>query len=40
VETDHGVVRGSLYLAKEGDKVSVHYTEQEGTKVVRFFQKL
>ena len=40
VETDHGVVRGSRYLAKEGDKVAVHYTEQEGTKIVRFFQKL
>jgi len=40
VETDHGVVRGSRYLAKEGDKVAVHYTEQEGTKVVRFLQKL
>jgi len=40
VETDHGVVRGTRYLAKEGDKVTVHYTEQEGTKIVRFFQKL
>src|SRR5215468_2314624 len=40
VETDRGVVRGSRYVAKEGDKVAVHYTEQEGTKFVRFFQKL
>ena len=40
VETDHGVVRGSRYLAKEGDKVAVHYTEEGGTKVVRFFHKL
>jgi hypothetical protein len=40
VETDRGVVRGTHYLAKEGDKVAVHYTEQEGTKIVRFFQKL
>jgi hypothetical protein len=40
VETDHGVVRGSRYLVKEGDKVTVHYTEQEGAKIVRFFQKL
>jgi hypothetical protein len=40
VETDHGVVRGSRYLAKEGDKVAVHYTEEQGAKVVRFFQKL
>ena len=27
VETDRGVVRGTRYLAKEGDKVAVHYTE-------------
>jgi len=40
VETDHGVVRGTRYLAKEGDKVTVHYTEEGGAKVVRFFQKL
>jgi hypothetical protein len=40
VETDHGVVKGSRYAAKEGDKVAVHYTEDAGTKVVRFFQKL
>jgi hypothetical protein len=40
VETDHGVVKGSRYAAKEGDKVVVHYTEDAGDKVVRFFQKL
>jgi arginine repressor len=40
VETDHGVVKGSRYAAKEGDKVVVHYTENAGDKVVRFFQKL
>lgn len=40
VETDHGVVRGSRYLAKEGDKVAVHYTEDAGDKIVRFFHKL
>ena len=40
VETDHGVVRASRYLAKEGDKVIVHYTEDESGKVVRFFKKL
>jgi hypothetical protein len=40
VETDHGVVRGSRYLAKEGDKVAVHYTEVEGNKIVHFFEKL
>jgi hypothetical protein len=40
VETDHGVVRGSRYIAKEGDKVVVHYTESEGAKVVHLFKKL
>lgn len=40
VETDHGVVRGTRYIAKEGDKVAVHYTEDAGTKIVHFFQKL
>ncbi len=40
VETDHGVVRASRYVAKEGDKVIVHYTEDESGKVVRFFKKL
>ena len=39
VETDHGVVRGSRYIAKEGDKVFVHYTEDAGDKIVRFFEK-
>jgi hypothetical protein len=40
VETDQGVVRASRYLAKEGDKVIVQYTEGESGKVVRFFKKL
>jgi hypothetical protein len=40
VETDHGVVRGTTYVAKEGDRVVVHYTETEGAKVVKFFKKL
>ncbi len=40
VETDHGVVRGTRYAAKEGDKVAIHYTEDAGDKVVHFFQKL
>ena len=40
VETDQGVVRASRYLAKEGDKVIVQYTEDESGKVVRFFKKL
>jgi hypothetical protein len=40
VETDHGVVRGSRYLVKEGDHVVVHYTENAGDRVVHFFKKL
>ena len=40
VETEHGVVRGSRYAAKEGDKVTVHYTEDAAGKVLRFFKKL
>lgn len=40
VDTDHGVVRGTRYVAKEGDKVVVHYTEKEGSKVVHLFKKL
>ena len=40
VETEHGVVRGSRFAAKEGDKVVVHYTESETGKVIHFFKKL
>jgi hypothetical protein len=40
VETDHGVVRGSRYLVKEGDRVTVHYTENAGEKIVHLFKKL
>lgn len=38
VDTDHGVVKGSEYVAKEGDKVVVHYSEDAGKKVVHFFK--
>jgi hypothetical protein len=40
VETGHGVVRANRYVAKEGDKVVVHYTEDEGGKLVRLFKKI
>ena len=40
VETEHGVVRADHYVAKEGDKVVVHYTEDEGGKLVRLFKKM
>jgi arginine repressor len=38
VDTEHGVVKGSQYVAKEGDKVVVHYSEDAGKKVVHFFK--
>jgi hypothetical protein len=38
VDTEHGVVKGSDYTAKEGDNVVIHYTEDAGKKVVRFFR--
>ena len=40
VETEHGVVRANRYVAKEGDKVVVHYTEDEAGKLVRLFKKI
>ncbi|MGC2194594.1 MAG: hypothetical protein WA628_07955 [Terriglobales bacterium] len=40
VETDHGVVKASRYVAKEGDKVVVQYTDDTSGKIVRFFKKL
>lgn len=40
VETDHGVVKGTRYALKEGDKITVHYTEDAGEKVIHFFHKL
>lgn len=39
VDTEQGVVKGTEYTAKEGDKVVVHYTEDAGKKVVRFFKR-
>jgi len=38
IDTEHGVVKSSQYVAKEGDKVVVHYTENAGKKVVHFFK--
>jgi len=40
VETDHGLVKGTRYALKEGDKVTVHYTEDAGDKIIHFFHKL
>lgn len=36
VETEHGAVKD----AKEGEKVTVHYTEEGGKKVAHLFRKL
>jgi hypothetical protein len=40
VDTEKGVVKGTDYTAKEGDKVVVHYSEDAGKKVVHFFKSL
>jgi hypothetical protein len=40
IDTEHGVVKGSEWSAKEGDKVTVHYTEDAGKKVVHLFRRL
>lgn len=40
VETEHGVVRANRYAVKEGDKVVVHYTEDETGKLIRLFKKI
>jgi hypothetical protein len=36
VDTEHGLVEGAKYTAKEGDHVVVHYSEDAGHKVVHF----
>ena len=40
VDTEHGVVEGTKYTAKEGDKVVVHYSEEAGHKVVHFLKHI
>ncbi len=40
VDTEHGVVKGSEYAAKEGEKVTVHYTEEAGSKVAHFIKHM
>lgn len=39
VEGEHGVMKGADY-AKEGEKVTVHYTEDAGKKVAHFMRHL
>jgi hypothetical protein len=36
----HGIVKGSEWTAKEGDKVTVHYTEEGGKKLVHLFKPI
>lgn len=40
VDVGHGIVNGSEYAAKKGEKVTVHYTEEAGKKVVHFIKQL
>jgi hypothetical protein len=40
VDGEHGTVRGTEYVAKEGEQVSVHYTEEAGKKLVHFVKLL
>jgi hypothetical protein len=38
VDTEHGVVDGAKFTAKEGDRVVVHYSEEAGNKIVHFLK--
>lgn len=40
IDTEHGVVKSSQFVAKEGDKVVVHYSEDAGKKIVHFFKAI
>ena len=40
VDTERGVVKGTQYTAKEGEKVSVHYTEEAGKKIAHFIKHM
>jgi hypothetical protein len=40
VDTENGVVKGTEYTAKEGEKVSVHYTEEAGKKIAHFIKHM
>lgn len=40
VDTAHGVVKGSEYTAKEGEHVTVHYTEEAGKKVAHLIRNI
>ena len=40
VDTEHGVVEGAKYTAKEGDHIVVHYSDDAGHKVVHFLKHI
>jgi len=40
IDTEHGVAEGSRYIAKEGEKVTVHHTEEAGEKVAHFIKHI
>jgi YD repeat-containing protein len=40
IDTEHGIVEGSKYTAKEGDKVLFHYSEEGGDKIVHFVKHI
>jgi hypothetical protein len=40
VDTGKGVVKGTEYTAKEGDRVTVHYTEEGGKKIAHLLKRL
>lgn len=40
IDTEHGVVDGAKFTAKEGDHVVVHYSEDAGHKVVHFLKHI
>ena len=40
VDTGKGVVKGTEYTAKEGERVTVHYTESGGRKIAHLLKRL
>ncbi|MBV9609218.1 MAG: hypothetical protein JO187_06650 [Acidobacteria bacterium] len=38
IDSEHGVVKGTEFVGKNGEKVTVHYTEEGGKKVVHFIK--
>jgi hypothetical protein len=38
IDTEHGLIKGTKYTAKEGDKVLFHYTEEAGDKIVHYLK--